>query len=76
MIRHMLIRISISSEFRTLGLENQVENVYKALGGGWEIHFDGVLDKEQRAAATKIAADELGIYPQNLIMCGFFPNQS
>ena len=45
---HKVIRIAISSAFRTLGLENQVENVYKALGGGWEIHFDGVLDKEQR----------------------------
>ena len=73
---HKAIRIAISSAFQTLGLENQVENIYKALGGGWEIHFDGVLDKEQRAAATKIAADKLGLYPENLIMCGFFPNQS
>lgn len=73
---HKAIRLAISSAFQTLGMENQVENIYKALGGGWEIHFDGVLDKEQRAAVTKIAADKLGLYPENLTMCGFFPNQN
>lgn len=71
---HKAIRSAVSSAFQSLGLNNQIESIYSGMNDSWEIHFSGTLDKEQREAVTKATADKLGIYPENLLMCGLYPN--
>lgn len=68
------VRNAVKFAFRTLKLNNEVENIYKHVGREtWEVHFSGDLDGNQREAVVNIAADKLGLCLKSIILCGFFP---